>query len=176
MGRVGDDGWSDTARWRTHLGQRGRGVLTSEPVHGSALGQWGFGSGRRRRGRGGALYSHGGRCGGGGVHRWPKAVVDGEAALAGEEEGGRLGSSSIPYGGRWLKVVSGLAWLLGARERSSVLSVRRLEQRSTTRGRVEWGGSLAAAEEQEGYGVSAWLLRGIRAWHTRGGGGCMGCV
>jgi hypothetical protein len=131
---------------------------------------------RRRRGRGGALYSHGGRCGGRGVRRWPKAVLDGEAASAGEEEGGRLGVSTIPYGGRWLRVVVGLAWLQGARGRCSVVSVRRLEQRSATRGRAEWGGSLVAAEEEEGNGVSTWPLRGIRARHTRGGGGYMGCA
>jgi hypothetical protein len=65
----------------------------------------------RWRGRVGALYSRGGHCGGGGARRWPKAVLDGEAALAGEEEGIRLGASMISYGGRRLWVVATLAWL-----------------------------------------------------------------
>jgi hypothetical protein len=42
------------------------------------------------------------------------------------------------------------------------------------RGRAEWGGSLAAAKEEEENRVSAWPLCGIRAWHARGGGDCMG--
>jgi hypothetical protein len=110
------------------------------------------------------------------VLRWPKAALNGEAASAGEEEGGQLGASMIPYGGQRLRVVAGLAWLRGARGWCSVVSVRCLEQRSAARGKAEWGGSLAAAEEEEGYGVSAWPLREIRARHTSGGSGCMGCT
>jgi hypothetical protein len=67
-------------------------------------------------------------------------ALDGEAASASEEECGRLGASMIPYGGLRLRVVAGLAWLRGTRGRCSVV------------GRAEWGGSLAAAEEEEGNG------------------------
>jgi hypothetical protein len=34
-----------------------------------------------------------------------------KAASTGEEEGGRLGASTISYGGRRLRVVASLAWL-----------------------------------------------------------------
>jgi hypothetical protein len=67
--------------------------------------------GRRLRVHGAAVISSGGRCGNGGGRRLPKVVLDGKAASAGEEEGGRLNASMIPYGGRRLIVVAGLAWL-----------------------------------------------------------------
>jgi hypothetical protein len=131
---------------------------------------------RRWKGRGGALYSRRGRCDGRGVRQWPKVALDEEVASAGEEEGGWLDALMIPYRGRRLRVVASLAWLRGAQGRCSVVSVRCLEQRSAVRGTAEWGGSLVAAEEEVGYGVSTWPLCGIRARHTRGGSGCMGCA
>jgi hypothetical protein len=48
-------------------------------------------------------------------------------------------------------------------------------QRQSVR-RTRWGGSLVAAEEEVGNEASAWPLRGIRAQHARGGGGCMDCA
>jgi hypothetical protein len=96
-------------------------VLTSEPIcttllSGGDLAVVGRRSSwwQRRRGSGGALYSRGGGCSGGGVRWWSKAVLDGEVASTGEEEGCRFHFSMIPYGGRRLTVVAGLAWLSGA--------------------------------------------------------------
>jgi hypothetical protein len=69
---------------------------------------------QRWRGQGGALYSCGGRYGGRGACRWPKAMLNGEAASTGEEEGSWLDASTISYGGRWLRIVAGLAWRMRA--------------------------------------------------------------
>jgi hypothetical protein len=63
--------------------------------------------GRRLRIHGAAVSSGGGHCGDGGARRWPEVALDGKAAPAGEEEGGRLSASMIPYGGRRLSVVAG---------------------------------------------------------------------
>jgi hypothetical protein len=113
------------------------------------------GGGHRLEVHGATVSSIGGHCGGGGACRWPKAALDGKVDSTGEEEGGRLDASTIPYEGRCLRVMVGLAWLRGARGRCSVVSVRRLEQRSATRGRAEWGGNLAVAEGEEENRVSA---------------------
>jgi hypothetical protein len=121
-------------------------VLTREATHNDAVGQWGLGGGRPEKqlvvppeGQGGALYS----CGG--VRRWSEAALDGEAALADKEEGDWLGASMISYGGQWLKVVAGLAWLRGTRGRCSVASARCLEQRSAVRGRADVRGGAGHA-------------------------------
>jgi hypothetical protein len=41
-------------------------------------------------------------------------MLNGEAASTGEEEGSWLDASTISYGGRWLRVVAGLAWRMRA--------------------------------------------------------------
>jgi hypothetical protein len=77
------------------------GLAAVKRVHG---GEWVI-AGRRRGGghrlgvRGVAVSSGGGHCSGGGARRWPEVALDGKAASAGEEEGGRLGASMIHYGG-----------------------------------------------------------------------------
>jgi hypothetical protein len=55
------------------LGGSGGRVLSREEAHGGALERWGLGGGRPEEqlvavleGQGGALYSRGGHCGGGG--------------------------------------------------------------------------------------------------------------
>jgi hypothetical protein len=84
---------------------------------------------RRRKGQGGALHSHGGHCGGGGARRWPKAALDGEAALAGEEEGGQLRHFDDSL---W-RTTAQVHGRLGVASRSmrgcSVVSARRLEDK-----------------------------------------------
>jgi hypothetical protein len=90
---------------------------------------------RRQRGRGGVLYSREGHCGGGGARWWPKAALDGESTSAGAEEGGQLDTSTIPYRGRWLWVVAGLA----PRHTRAVLSCRRSALGAEERGERQSG-------------------------------------
>jgi hypothetical protein len=54
-------------------------------------------------------------------------ALDGKVTSTGEKEGGRLGASMIPYRGRQLSVVAGLAWLRGTRGRCLVVGISALE-------------------------------------------------
>jgi hypothetical protein len=79
-----------------------------------------------------AVSSGGGRCSGGGAHRWPSTG----------RQPRQMNEAADSVLQRVLAEDSGsvadMAWLGGARRRCAVASTQRLEWRWTARGRAEW--------------------------------------